>query len=286
LSVDLHDGKGFFLIRGLDYSKYTVEDNTIIFLGIQSFVAEKRARQDHLGNMIVHIIADSTSTSPPLRAFHTRHSKSKISFHTDNIGDVLAFQTRSTASRGGNAVISPAYAIYNELAATRPDVICTLAEPNWPIACPFYHERPILFYHGTRLIFNFFNGALLGSRANPRPPNLPPLTPSQISALYILQDLAEKYHLSIPLQVGDIHFVNNLAVLHRRDAFEIEPGKKRHLVRMWLRNAELGWELPDLLRRECGWDEAFAEDGDEDRDEVWHIEPMPHFYFPLRKYGN
>ena len=56
------------------------------------------------------------------------------SFHTDNIGDVLAFQTRSIASRGGNAVVSSAYAIYNELAASRPDVIRVLAEPNWPIA--------------------------------------------------------------------------------------------------------------------------------------------------------
>jgi hypothetical protein len=55
-------------------------------------------------------------------------------FHTDNVGDVLGFQTRSIASRGGNAVISPAYTIYNELAASRPDIIRILAEPNWPIA--------------------------------------------------------------------------------------------------------------------------------------------------------
>ena len=55
-------------------------------------------------------------------------------FHTDNMGDVLGFQTRSIASQGGNAVISPAYTIYNELAASRPDVIRVLAEPNWPIA--------------------------------------------------------------------------------------------------------------------------------------------------------
>ncbi len=54
------------------------------------------------------------------------------------MGDVLAFQTRSTASRGGNAVLSSAYAIYNELAATQPDIIRVLAEPNWPIAWYVY----------------------------------------------------------------------------------------------------------------------------------------------------
>lgn len=82
-----------------------------------------------------------------------------------------------------------------------------------------------------------------------------------------------------------MHFVNNLAVLHRRDAFEIEGGKKRHLVRMWIRSEKLAWELPRVLREECGWDEAFGEEG-EGREEVWHVEPMPHSFFPLRKYGN
>jgi hypothetical protein len=130
---------------------------------------------------------------------------------------------------------------------------------------------------------------LLGSRAHPRPPHLPPLSLSQISALYLFQDLAEKYCLSIPLQVGDIHFINNLAVVHRRDAFENAPGRKRHLIRMWLRSEEHAWELPRVLKQECGWDSAFGiggSDEDGDREEVWHIEPMPHCFFPLRIYQN
>jgi len=117
---------------------------------------------------------------------------------------------------------------------------------------------------------------------------MPHLSPAQISALYILQDLAEKHSLSIPLQVGDIHFVNNLAVLHRRCAFEIAPGEIRHLVRLWLRNEELAWKLPGFLRSECGWDDAFGvgDDGEKESEEVWHIEPMPHFFFPLRIFHN
>lgn len=154
---------------------------------------------------------------------------------------------------------------------------------------PYYHERPILFHHASHIIFNFFNGALLGSKAHPRPVHLPPLSLPQISALHSLQELAEKHSLSIPLQVGDIHFVNNLAVLHRRDAFEIPPGRKRHLVRMWVRSEALSWDLPRVLKEECGWDSAFGNgdvDEDDDRDEIWHIEPMPHFFFPLRIYQN
>jgi hypothetical protein len=152
------------------------------------------------------------------------------------------------------------------------------------VPSPFYHERPILFYHASHIIFNFFNGALLGSQAHPRPTDIPPVAPHQVEALNVLQTLAEKHRLEIELKVGDIHFVNNLAVLHRRDAFEMYPGAKRHLVRMWLRSEAHAWDLPPILSSACGWGEAFSDS--EDVDEVWHIEPMPHHFFPLRKYGN
>jgi hypothetical protein len=48
----IHNGIGFFIIRGLDLKKYTVEDGLVIFLGVQSYIAECRARQDDVGNMI------------------------------------------------------------------------------------------------------------------------------------------------------------------------------------------------------------------------------------------
>jgi hypothetical protein len=55
--------------------------------------------------------------------------------------------------------------------------------------------------------------------------------------------------------------------------------KKRHLVRMRIRNEEMGWQLPDELKG--AWEEAFGGHGVEP---VWHLEPMPEGYFPLRKY--
>ena len=55
-------------------------------------------------------------------------------FHTDSNADILAFQTRGSARRGGSCVLSSGHSIYNELATTRPDVIRTLALPNWPFA--------------------------------------------------------------------------------------------------------------------------------------------------------
>lgn len=52
MAAIVHEGIGFFILRGLQTVNYTMEDSTTIFLGIQSYIAEKRARQDERGNMI------------------------------------------------------------------------------------------------------------------------------------------------------------------------------------------------------------------------------------------
>jgi len=52
LSQDIHYGKGFGVIRGLDPASYSVEDLTLIYLGVQSYIAEQRGRQDKRGNML------------------------------------------------------------------------------------------------------------------------------------------------------------------------------------------------------------------------------------------
>ena len=86
---------------------------------------------------------------------------------------------------------------------------------------------------------------------------------------------------------GDLHFVNNLALLHRRSAFvdatsderDSSSPTKRHLVRMHLRNKDLAWDIPPALKDD--WDKAF-EDEDSGGDCKWHIMPMPPGFFPLR----
>ena len=49
---DLHHGKGFVNIRGLDPNHYSSEDNILLFLGISSYIGEKRAKQDDDGSML------------------------------------------------------------------------------------------------------------------------------------------------------------------------------------------------------------------------------------------
>jgi hypothetical protein len=128
---------------------------------------------------------------------------------------------------------------------------------------------------------NFGREPLIGNAAHPRPADLPPLNASQSEALDIVESIAVATQFEFATQPGDIHFANNLAILHRRDKFvdcEAE-GRKRHLVRMRLRNAGLSWGVPPELKP--FWDKAFGHEGDH---QVWHIEPTPDGFFPLRVY--
>ena len=52
LAVKLHMGRGFFVLRRLSPKSYTGEENAIIFVGISSYIAEKRDGQDAGGNTL------------------------------------------------------------------------------------------------------------------------------------------------------------------------------------------------------------------------------------------
>lgn len=279
LSRDVHYGKGVCVIRGLNPASYSVEDLMLAYLGVQSYIAEQRGRQDKRGNMLVHIVADN-STKQAVE--HHRHSNKSITFHNEEAGDIVSWLTRSTAAKGGKCILASAYTIYNVLAATRPDVIRTLARSDWPFALPHFHCRPIIFHQDGKLIMNFGRAALLGNEAHPRPKHLPSLTSRQVEALDAIEAIAKATQLEIQTQAGDMHFINNLAVLHRREGFADGEAatEKRHLVRMRLRSAEHKWIIPAALEHE--WDKAFKAQGTKH----WHLEPMPSSFFPLRRQPN
>jgi len=51
-------------------------------------------------------------------------------FHND-VCDILAMYIQEQAVEGGESHLASCSQVYNEIASTRPDVIHTLAQPNW-----------------------------------------------------------------------------------------------------------------------------------------------------------
>jgi hypothetical protein len=49
---DLHNGRGFTVIRGLDPEQYSAKDNVIVYLGITQYIAATRGVQNNDGNLL------------------------------------------------------------------------------------------------------------------------------------------------------------------------------------------------------------------------------------------
>lgn len=128
------------------------------------------------------------------------------------------------------------------------------------------------------MIFSFSRRAFTGTEAWSRPAGIPQLSETQAEALDAVQFAAERNQLELVTQPGDLQFINNLAVLHSRQAFEDDGQSHRHLVRLWLRNDEMAWALPQPLQ--LAWDRVFADDVD--REQRWALEPTPITRPPLR----
>ena len=115
------------------------------------------------------------------------------------------------------------------------------------------------------------------------PGEIPDLSPQQKESLSVFLDTAKRHQIRVPLQTGDILFFNNWALLHRRESYEDAEDTSRHLVRLWLRNSELGWQVPDSML--VPWLAAFDEAGRR-VDPVYHIEPLPEYSVPKYSSGS
>ena len=270
---NLHSGLGFNIIRGLDPRRYSPLDNVLIYLGVTSYIAPHRGVQDSSGSMIIHvkdlgrIIPDSSLRQSP-------YARNAQPFHND-VCDILAMYVQETAAEGGESHVCSAAQVYNDIAATRPDVIHTLARDDWVFdkhrTPAYWNTRALLFNFGDKGPgFCFSRRPITGSPTSPRSPGVPPMTEVQAEALDMVHFVGVKHQHTMALQRGDIQLVNNLAVFHARNGFRDSAEQRRHIIRLWLRNEELAWETPEGLKRT--WKEKY---GDSERRKIarWNVEP-------------
>jgi hypothetical protein len=134
LSAELHTGHGFFVLRGLQVDKYTREENIIIYAGVSAHVASQRGRQDHKFNgekadVVLAHIKDLTWSDDSGVIGSPAYTTDKQVFHTDS-GDIVSLFALETSAEGGASKLASTWRVYNEIAATRPDLIHTLTE-SW-----------------------------------------------------------------------------------------------------------------------------------------------------------
>ncbi|RKK68698.1 hypothetical protein BFJ69_g13386 [Fusarium oxysporum] len=257
------------------------------FKRLSSHVAPIRGRQDstwdgkNVDVALAHIIDISRNVGLD-NVGSPAYTTEKQVFHTDS-GDVITLFCLGEAEEGGQSHIASSWFVYNELAAKRPDLIRTLAEP-WEVdgyvkSLPVFSIsidnssfgksgqkstfRPLLYHqaatdkHPERMIIQYGRRYFTGHSGLPRSSDIGPITEAQAEALDALHFLAEKHAVTLDFHKGDIQFANNLSLFHARAGFRDSKEKQRHLVRLWLRDPELAWETPGPLQQL--WDRVYKD---------------------------
>ncbi|KAJ5091615.1 hypothetical protein NUU61_006485 [Penicillium alfredii] len=283
LSKEIHTGRGFFVLRGLRLDNYSREDNVIIYAGVSSHIGSIRGRQqdtrlENGTSPVLSHIKDLTNTIDKGKIGAPSNTADKQVFHTD-AGDIISLLCLHPAAEGGESHLSSSWHVYNILAKERPDLIHTLSR-DWPVdgfnnPSKPYTLRPLLYHQPAtattpeRVLIQYARRYFTGFLAQPRSTSIPPISEAQAEALDALHFLAEEHSASLDFQKGDVQYVNNLSIFHARNGFRDEPGKKRHLLRLWLRDPENAWETPEPLQPR--WDTVYKDVSEEEQ--AFPLEP-------------
>jgi len=239
----VHNGRGFIILRGLNPTDYTEEENVLIYGGLSSHMCEERADMIHIRDR-----ARGVQSSETAARFPPNEVTTAMDFHTDvDAGDVLSLYTIGLSRSGGRQFLSSFWTVYNQLASEHPDVLATLTG-DWRYEMPTMGEpevieRPVVTCVDGNVQINFATAFLLGSLFVPRLPDGPKPTDAQLHAIDILLKVAWEHSVPIQQKLGDILLVNNLSILHAREKFENDTssGLQRHVLSLMLRDPLMAW---------------------------------------------
>ena len=240
----LHDGPGFVILDRMPLERLGREISVQVYWLLSSMIARPVA-QKWDGTMIYDV---TDKGRPPGNGVRPDVTNSQQNFHCDNSynicpPDYVALFCLQTAMEGGvNGVVS-LRAAHEEMRRRHPHLLTRLHED-------FLFDRqrehapdddkvlahPLFELQGDRLIgrlsrFQVVNGYELAGRE---------MDPQGREALDAFEAILNDDYLrhDFIFEPGQIQIINNTALGHRRTGFRDwpEPERKRHLIRLWLRD--------------------------------------------------
>ena len=254
--TEMLEGRGFAMLRGLPVERYTREEQAVAYMGIGSWFGRARS-QNAKGHLLGHV-KDLGLDIQDLKVRYYQTSR-KLEYHTDSV-DVVGLLCLKTARSGGESFIASSMTLYNEILARRPDLLPALFEPyptdrrgEVPEGMQPWFDMPVFHWHEGRLTCIYVRQYIESAQKNF--PEAKRLRREQIQALDLLDELLNdpQIHLSMAFLPGDMQFLHNHQILHSRNDFENwpEPGRHRHLLRLWLAPASAR-PLPEVFSPRYG----------------------------------
>ena len=240
----LDDSPGFVVIRGVEVSNYSRNENEIIYWGLSNYIG-RVMRQNLRGERLDSVQNRGDKITDPYRIIETPRY---FLPHTDNgmleprWPDYLGLMCLSNAKQGGENQIISAYALLDEIAMMHPDYLSRLSK-HWHIDPPTEQRipggaptwsKPILEEIGGELKIHYLRYYIDPGMAKAGCP----MTVFETEILDYFDSLLQQddFSYEYKLQPGEILFNNNNWTLHGRKAFEDhkDPARSRLLLRIWL----------------------------------------------------
>ena len=239
-------GVRFALVDRLPVGELAAEQATAIYWLLAAMVARPVAQK--LDGAMIYDVHDTGRAALPGSGVRPDQTNIELKFHNDNSynttpPDYVALLCLRPAKSGGHSRVVSFHTVHNELLARRPDLLPRLYRP-------FRFDRQREFHPGEAPVFSAPVFETAGDELRARfsahqirggyTLSEEPIDGDGAAALAAMLDIFDDDTLSadFDLEPGQIQFVHNRAVGHSRSAFEDhpEPGRRRHLVRLWLRD--------------------------------------------------
>jgi alpha-ketoglutarate-dependent taurine dioxygenase len=238
-------GVRFAVVDRLPMAEMDAGEATAIYWILSSMISRPVAQK--LDGTLVYDVLDTGQQALPGSGVRPDKTNTEIRFHNDNAynntpPDYVGLLCLRQAMSGGHSRVISFHTAHNALLAKHLSRLPRLYQPFW-------FDRQREFGPGASPIFAapvFENPAELRARFSVHQINSgyalrgEPIDTEGAAAIAAMFEIVEEDGLSVDfdLEPGQMQFVDNRALGHSRTAFVDypEPERKRHLIRLWLRD--------------------------------------------------
>jgi hypothetical protein len=254
LAEELIDGRGVALVRGLDRSRYSDADASMIYYGVGMHLGSPWP-QNAKGHLLGDVRDQGRRPDDPTSRGNELGGVG-LPFHSDG-SDLVGLFCLDAGAEGGRSQVANAVTIHNELVRDEPELAAELyggftydyRGEEGPGQRPWY-TMPAFSRRGDRLFVRYIGPYIRSAR---RHADAPQPSPKAKEAMHRLEAMCADptYHVAMRLEPGDMQFINNYHVLHGREPYRDDQaaGRVRHLKRLWLETSVLSEdEKPEVFR--------------------------------------
>ena len=241
----LDHGRRFSIVDRLPVAEMNGEEATAIYWLLSSMISRPVAQK--LDGTMIYDVLDTGRQALPGSGIRPDKTNIEIRFHNDNAynhtpPDYVGLLCLRQAQEGGHSRVVSFHTVHNRLLAVHRDRLQRLYRPFWFDRQREYRpgEAPIfaapVFEDIGELRARFSVHQISGGYAL----NGEPIDGEGEAAIAAMLEIFDDDGLSVDfdLEPGQMQFVHNRALGHSRTAFvdHPDPDRKRHLVRLWMRD--------------------------------------------------